>query len=298
MSDIDDLLNGIGVISSTSTSTNTSNKNSNKHQHQSDSEVKLKYGCDIVLNKDDQKYILGTNQLFPIYKQSFLNGSVFDVQMYLYAAVMWRDMIYTNMGSAVHPDEDPDSMLGYGGGIYVYNYRGGSPCIANSIKGRDITVDDWCQLTYGALPVASKHALPRLWVKSEGGHKFWTPDDGIISALPVNIPMLLDSAEAFSSLIKYKLGGSTLATKVRSMLYEYTLKHDIDKLYIGFESDLVSDPDTCLIDAFEWRNTHNMRIGEIQYNEQNLFGQLRDSTVRQLCNAVNNGRFECEALFI
>jgi hypothetical protein len=292
MSDLSDLLNDVKVIS------NKSNNARSGSNRSAISEVKLKYGCDIVLSKDDKKYILGTNQLFPIYQHSFLNGSVYDIQMYLYAAVVWRDMIYTNMGSAVHPDEDPDSMLGYGGGIYVYNYKGGSPCIADSIKGRDITVDDWCQLTYNALPVSTNQSLPKLWIKAEGGHKFWTPDEGIISALPVNIPMILDTAEKFSSLINYRLGGSTMASKVRAMLYEYTLKYNIDKLYIGFPSDIVSEPEQFLVDAYEWRNTHRMRLGEIQYNESNLFSHIRDSKVRQLCNAVNNGCFDKEALFL
>ena len=287
MSTLDDLLCNVGTVISTS---------SNNNQAAVD-EVKLNYCCDVVLSKDSKKFILGTNQLFPIYDVSYINGAVHDIQMYLYTAVTWRDMFYTDMGYATHATDDPEAYLGYGGGIDVFDYNGGSPCVANSISCRDLTIDEWCRLTHNALPASPKHVLPRIWRRAEGGHKFWTPTDGIISALPVNIPMILESAEEFSSLTRYNLGGSVLASKIRAMLYNYMTENNVNRLYVGYEADLLNEPETHLIDAYSWSSGHRRRIGEMPYNENNFFGQLGDSKLRHLSIAINNKAFTQERVF-
>lgn len=287
MSDLSDLLSNVGTVTTTSSNNNRA----------AVEEVKLNYCCDVVLSDGPNKFILGTNQLFPIYDLSYINGAVHNVQMYLYTAVKWRDMLYTDLGPAVHPDDDPDAYLGYGCGIDVFNYDGGSPCIASSICCRDLTIDEWCKITYNALPAAPKHVLPRIWRKAEGGHKFWTPTDGVISALPANIPMILESADEFSAMIKYRLGGSCLAAKVRTMLYNYMQEYGIDRLFIGYEADLLKDPEQHLIGAYDWSKTHRRRIGEMPYNEHNFFGQLGDSRNRQLSVAINNKAFTQERIF-
>lgn len=291
MSDLSDLLSNVGTVSTTSS-------NNNQTHNAAIEEVKLNYCCDIVLSEGPNKFILGTNQLFPIYDLSYINGAVHDVQMYLYTAVRWRDMLYTNMDYATHPDDEPDSYLGCGGGIDVFDYNGGSPCIANSICYRDLTIDEWCQLTHKALPTSPKYALPRIWKKADGGHKFWTPTDGIISALPVNIPMILGTADEFRSITHYKLSSSVLASKVRSMLYTYMTENNIDRLYIGYEANLLSDTETHLVCAYDWSKTHRRRIGEMTYDENNFFGQLGESKLRQLSNAVNNRAFTQERVFV
>lgn len=288
MSDLTNLLSSVGTVVT---------KTSSNNNQTTDSSVKLNYCSDVVITYDAVKYILGTNQLFPIYDLSYINGSVHDIQMYLYTAVKWKDMFYTDLGPAVHPDDDPDAYLGYGGGIDVFNYSGGSPCIANSIHRRDLTIDEWCQLTHNALPTEPKHVLPRLWMKAEGGHKFWTPTEGIISALPVNIPMILESADDFSAMIRYRLGSSCLASKVRSMLYKYMSDHNIDRLYVGYESNLLHEPETHLINSYEWSKHHRRRLGEMPYNEYNFFGSVGDSKLRKLSVAINNGMFDQERIF-
>ena len=287
MSTLDDLLSNVGTIVS----------NSSNNNQATTSEVKLNYCSDIVLTDGSEKCILGTNQLFPIYDLSFINGAVHNVQMYVYTAIKWRDMFYTDLGHAVHPGDEPEAYLGYGCGIDVFNYNGGSPCIANSICYRDLTIDEWCQLTHNALPASHKHVLPRVWKKAEGGHKFWTPTEGVISALPVNIPMILESADEFRSIIKYRLSSDCLESKVRTMLYNYMRYNNLTRLYVGYESDLLKEPETQLINAYDWSKTHRRYIGEMVYNENNFFGQLGDSKLRQLSNAINNKAFTQERVF-
>lgn len=289
MDALDDLLSNVGTVM---TSTSNNNKAAN--------EVTLNYCSDIVLTNTNgsEKYILGTNQLYPIYDMSFINGAVHNVQMYLYTAVKWRDMFYTDFGPAILPEDDPEALLGYGCGVDIFDYAGGSPCIANSIRNRDLTIDEWCQLTHMALPAESKFVLPTVWRKADGGHKFWTPDEGIISALPVNIPMILESSEDFRSTIEYRLSSNCLASKVRSMLYMYMREHSIDRLYVGYTADLLKEPETQLINAYEWSKTHRRRVGEMMYNPDNFFGQIGNSKLRQLSVAINNGTFLQERLFV
>lgn len=286
MSSLDDLLSNVGTVVKTS---------SNKKNAKSSAEIKLNYCCDVVLSRDSKKYILGTNQLFPIYNKTMLGGGVYDVQVYLYSALSWKDMLYTDTGAAVHTDEAPDATLGYNCGIRVFNYRGGSPCIARNREERTLTVDDWCRLTYNAIP--TDKVMPRLWRKAEGGHKFWTPDEGIISALPVNIPMTLETASEFKHLINYRSGSDMLVTKIATMIYTYMRDNNIERLYVGYDYNLTEETETQLIDAYKWSTTHYRRLGTMEHNHLNLFDYVADSRNRKLAIAVKSGTFSEERVF-
>lgn len=288
MSSLDDLLSNVGTVVTKKTSNTT-------HKKSSSAEITLNYCCDVVLSRSAKKYILGTNQLFPIYNKNMLNGGVHDIQVYLYSALSWNGMLYTDTGAAVHPDEAPDATVGYNCGIRVFNYRGGSPCIAKTRDERTLTVDDWCRLTYNAF--LTDKVMPKLWRKAEGGHKFWTPDDGIISALPVSIPMTLETAAEFKNLIGYKSGSSMLMTKIATMLYVYMYDNNIDRLYIGYDYNLTEETETQLIDAYKWSNTHCRRMGSMNHNHLNLFDYVADSRNRKLAIAIKSGTFSEERVF-
>jgi hypothetical protein len=288
MSSLDDLLNGVGTVV-------TKKQSNSNNARKSSSEIKLNYCGDVVLARDKKKYILGTNQLFPIYKKVMLGGGVYDVQLYMYTALSWNDMLYTDAGAAVHPIEAPDATLGYNCGIRVFNYRGGSPCIARSREERTLTVDDWCRLTYNAIP--TDKVMPRLWKKADGGHEFWTPDEGFISALPVDIPMTLEIASEFKNIIGYRSGSDMLMTKISSMLYTYMRDNNIDKLYVGYDFNLSEDTETELIDAYEWSNTHYRRLGTLEHNHTQLFDYVAASRNRKLAIAIKSGTFSAESVF-
>lgn len=287
MSSLDDLLSNVGTVVTT--------KQCNNNTRKSSSEIKLNYCCDVVLTRNKEKYILGTNQLFPIYNKVMLGGGVHDVQLYLYSALTWNDMLYTDTGAAVHPTEAPDATLGYNCGIRVFNYRGGSPCIARNREERTLTVDDWCRLTYNAFP--TDKVMPRLWKKADGGHKFWTPDDGIISALPVDIPMTLEVASEFKNIIGYRSGSDMLMTKISTMLYTYMRDNNIDKLYVGYDFNLSEDTETELVDAYKWSNTHYRRLGTLEHNHMQLFDYVAASRNRKLAIAIRSGTFSAESVF-
>lgn len=259
-------------------------------------EIKLNYCCDVVLTKNNTKYILGTNQLFPIYDIDVLNGGIHDVQMYLYSALKWNDMLYTDSGDAVRSEEDPDATLGYNCGVRIFNYRGGTPCLPRSKHERTLTVDEWCRLAHNAIP--THKVLPSLWVEAEYGHKFWTPDKGLISALPVNsIPITLETEREFKRTINYRSPSNVLATRVISMLYAYMRENNASRLYIGYECNLVKDPETELINAYDWSTSHCRRVGEIPHNHKNLFGHAKDGANRKLAIAVRSGTFSAERIF-
>lgn len=288
MNDLSDLFSNSGKVVKKSSNTTANTTSSD--------EIKLNYCCDVVMTQGTTKYILGTNQLFPIYDINVLNGGRYDVQLYLYAALKWNDMFYTDDGVAVRMDEAPDATLGYNCGIRIFNYKGGSPCIARNKHERTLSVDEWCRLTYNAIPTYK--VLPKLWVESENGHKFWTPDRGIISALPVNnIPITLETAREFKRTINYRSASDVLATRVISMLYAYMRDNNVRKLYIGYEYDLASDPETELIDAYSWSNSHCRRVGELPHNHKNLFGHVKDGASRKLAIAVRSGTFSEELVF-
>lgn len=291
MKDLSDLFSNSGKVVKKSNTTANTESNAT-----SSDEIKLNYCCDVVMTQGGTKYILGTNQLFPIYDINVLNGGRYDVQLYLYAALKWNDMFYTDDGSAVRMDEDPDATLGYNCGVRIFNYKGGSPCIARSKHERTLSVDEWCRLTHNAIPTCK--VLPKLWVESENGHKFWTPDRGIISALPVNnIPITLETEREFKHTINYRSASNVLATRVISMLYTYMRDNNVRKLYIGYECDLASDPETELINAYAWSNTHCRRVGELPHSHKNLFGHVKDGASRKLSIAVRSGTFSEELVF-
>jgi hypothetical protein len=285
MGDLDDLLKDVATVAS----------NKKERKNKSSEEIKLNYCADIVLSQDNKKYILGTNQLFPIYTRDILNGGRYDVQMYLYSALSWHDMLYTDYGAAVRPDEDPDATLGYNCGVRIFNYRGGTPCVAKSRHERTLTVDEWCRLTCNS--VYTQKVFPKLWVENNGGHEFWTPNKGIIRALPVNIPMTLETIGEFKRKGQYASKTHILMTRLISMLYSYMRDNDIDHIYVGYENNLVADPETKLIDAYKWSANHCRRVGEIQHDHLDLFGEIASSSIRKLMMAVNASTFSEERVF-
>lgn len=257
--------------------------------------IKTQFCCDVVLQDQGSKYILGTNQLFPIFEKDFLNGGRYDVQLYLYTALKWKHLFYTDMGTAVSADEDPDATLGYAHGIDIYKYHGASPCLAYNVEDRTLTVDQWCRLSHNALPVANP--LPRLWRKAEGGHTFWTPYEGLISAIPVEIPMALESAEEFSDNVGYNLGGFTLTLKLQALLYEYLRDNKYDRLYIGYPCELTKEPEQNLVNAHDWSKTHCRRLGETDYDSVNILGGISRGLSRKLTMVLNNMSFVQEEIF-
>lgn len=284
---LDNLLEGFGP------SVNTASSNTG-HVNTAD-ELALNFCCDVVLAKDTNKYILGTNQLFPIHDRNVLNGGIYDIQLYVYSALKWRDLVYTENGTAVYPDEEPDTALGYNCGTRIFGYKGGTPCLARKKEERPLTIDEWCRLSYDAVP--TDKVLPRLWKKAPGGHQFWVPDEGMISALPEDIPMALDTVAEFRRKVNYRASASRLATKVHSLLYTHMLDNSIERLYIGYSANIVADAEEGLIPAYEWSKTHRRRLGEIPYNYLNLFGSISDSNSRKLANAINSGTFVTERVF-
>lgn len=278
------------LLASFGSSVNTASSNTGAAD-----ELALNFCCDVVLAKNTNKYILGTNQLFPIHDRNILNGGIHDIQLYVYSALKWRDLVYTENGTAIHPGEDPDIALGYNCGTRIFKYKGGTPCLARHKEERPLTVDEWCRLSYDAIP--TDKVFPRLWKKAPGGHLFWTPDEGIISALPVDIPMALDTVAEFKRKVNYGASNSRLETKVHSLLYSYMLDNSLERLYIGYSADVRADMEEGLIPAYEWSKTHRRRLGEIPYNYLNLFGSISDSNSRKLANAINSSAFVTERVF-
>lgn len=260
--------------------------------------VLLNYCCDTVLNSYGKNYILGNNQLFPIYDKNFINGGWHDIKLYLYTALKWRDMLYTDTGEAVQEDDEPYATLGYGCGIDIFKYRGSSPCVARNIEGRTLTIDQWCRLTHDAMLAKASQVMPRLWMPVEiGGHKFWTPDKGTIRALPVDIPMVLDSAEEFCTRAGCQIGGSLLLVKLQTMLYKYMQEQDIDRLYIGYNYNPSAKTEEELIPAEDWSMSHSRRLGEIAYDSDDMVGKLSIGNARKLAMAINNLSFHQEDVF-
>lgn len=257
--------------------------------------LKIHYCCDLVYNHNGRKHILGTNQLFPVYEKNVLNGGAYDVQLYLYSALKWKDMLYTDTGEAVYQDEDPDATLGYNCGIDILEYKGSTPCLARSTKQRTLTVDQWSRLTHYAMLTSA--VLPSLWVKADGGHEFWTPDEGLISALPVNLPMVMDSAEAFTRAVRYRLGRETLLVRLQLLLYDFMDKNNISRIYMGYPADLTKQTETHLVDAYEWSESHSRRLGVVDYNHRYFLSTVGANRMRKLAIALNNASFTQEEIF-
>lgn len=257
--------------------------------------LKIHYCCDLVYNRDGRKYILGTNQLFPVYEENVLNGGAFDVQLYLYSALKWKDMLYTDAGNAVYQDEDPDATLGYNCGIDILSYKGSTPCLARSTKQRTLTVDQWSRLTNDAVLTSS--VIPTLWVKADWGHKFWTPDEGFISAIPLDLPIVLDSAASFSRAVRYRSGYETLLVRLQILMYEFMKSRNISRIYMGHPAELTKQTETHLVDAYEWSETHSRRLGVVDYNHKYFLSAVGANRMRKLAIALNNASFTQEEIF-
>lgn len=260
--------------------------------------IKTHYCCDVVLEQDNKKYILGTNQLFPVYEQNFVNGGSFDVSLFVYTALKWKELFYTSDGVAISEDEDPDALLGYNHGIDIFSFKGSTPCLAKKHEEMPLSVDEWCRLVSNAIPAQPKDVLPVLWKKDPGGHEFWVPGEGMVRAIPVqDVPIALYPKEVFNTLIRYNLDAATLIVQLQSMLYKYMTDNSIDKLYIGYRNDLSAKPEEQLIDAYEWSNTHHRRIGAKPYQEDKLYSTLSISSACQLAQCINSTKFTKKEIF-
>lgn len=251
--------------------------------------------CDIVFEQNGNKYIAGTNQLFPVFSTDFCNGCKYPVSLYVYTAMKWKELFYTDSGDAVAADDEPEALLGYNHGLDVIRFKNATPCLVPAEVGhrkeQALTIDQWCRLSHKG--ILTNEFMPKLWIESEFGSEFWTPDKGMIRAIPTDIPIVLHSAEEFCDMVGYNSSVGAMLQRITMMLNMYVGNKT---LYIGFSPETARPTEDRLIEASKWFNTHYRRIG-IQKAKNTLLDTISGSAARSLAISLANKGFEREEIF-
>lgn len=266
-------------------------------------------------DKNNNLYLCGPGQALPVF-DTLKGSSDKSIKAVVYTALMTRNYFWTTISGECLTKEEilsgryGDPILGYGFGMRILDFKhsvygmhtdpgvNGNP---PSVQYRHLSVSDFCRIHEHSLPALCRHdtgmpcyyyAVPESEPASSLDVTLWTPDRGVTRLRKAPIPFIITGVGDLIS--EYGINANKQDDVLCILINaasRWMAKHNINTLYLGYESTDPGEDHLLSVQEFEEKYTYKMR--STPYSLTNAWKHI-DVNRPLLITALRNRSFDTE----